>query len=307
KDYELIIVNDQSEDATEFIVNNYMDKFPQLQYLKIDKKPDEWVGKNYALNLGQKYSSSEMLLFIDADVRLSEKCLEKSCNLFIDNNINILSYAAYQECKTIYEYSLQPIIFWVLNLLYPLRDISNAKKSVAACNGIFIMIDRQTYLKIGTHEAVKSEILEDVELAKKAKKSGAKIVFSFAPELIKVRMYRNFQEIFDGWSKNIFALCEYSIIKSMLIVLLLLLLFNVPLLLVILGLAKNCIIIFWMIIVILYFMYVYHKMGYSAIVALLFPLGSLILPLIIINSIFRYKVKGSVKWKNRLYKVKKSI
>ena len=46
-------------------------------------------------------------------------------------------------------------------------------------------------------------ILEDVALARAVKRSGRKIRFRYAPDAVRTRMYRNYRQLRDGWTKNL--------------------------------------------------------------------------------------------------------
>ena len=303
KDFQIIIVDDQSEDKTPDIAKKYASEYDYIHYISIKEKPTGWVGKNYALFTAYREVKSPYVLFIDADVRLNKHCIENSITLAKDNNIYLLSYAAHQECKTIFEYAVQPMIFHILNILYPFKGINDQPGSNAVVNGIFILIKTDIYQKAGTHEAIKNEILEDVKLAHNVEKAGGKIYFSYAPGLIQVRMYHNLSEIITGWSKNIFALLNYSILKSIMLIVLLLCLFWLPIIALIVDISLYPFAVPLLVAVFAYFCYAYSRMKYPAATGLLYPAGTIILTAIILNSIINYKIKGSVSWKNRRYRV----
>lgn len=304
KNLDIIVVNDQSEDKTPEIVKEFQRTYPFIRLIDIKEKPVEWVGKSYALYSGYLESVSPLLLFMDADVRLNKLCIERTLETISNENLDILSYAAFQQCQTIIEYAIQPLVFYFLNIFYPLDGINTNSSGVVACNGIFILIKRELYEQIGTHSAIKSEILEDVELAKRIQSQGGRIKFMFAPDLITVRMYKNIKEIYEGWSKNFFVLLQRSCFKSIELIMVLMLLFWLPLTILIFNISLYLLILPILMLNITYFCYAYSKMGYKLWVGLLFPLGSVLLSIIIINSLVNYKFKGRVIWKNRMYKVK---
>lgn len=301
KSFEIIVVDDISTDKTVEIIKEHQKHHNNIFLIELKSKPDDWSGKAYALQEGSKIAKYPYILFIDADVKLSPDCLEKAIKYLTENNLDVLSYAAFQECKSFFEYSIQPLVFYILNILYP---IENNNKDVTACNGIFILVNKDFYNKIGSHKTIKTEVLEDVKFAQQVKASQGKLNFIYAPDLISVRMYKNLNDIIEGWTKNIFALLNYSFLKAITIILFLLILFWLPLILLFTINALKLWLISIIILVLIYFSYVYFKMKYSLWVGLLYPVGSLILTYIIINSIISYKIKGQVKWKGRTYKVK---
>jgi glycosyltransferase involved in cell wall biosynthesis len=64
---EILVVNDQSTDATASVVRGLIEKIPNLRLLESGELPDGWVGKNYALWVGVREAKSPWLLFTDAD------------------------------------------------------------------------------------------------------------------------------------------------------------------------------------------------------------------------------------------------
>lgn len=303
QELEIIVVDDLSQDSTVEIVNQYSNKDNKIKLVTVSQKPENWVGKTYALYIGQQYAFSDIILFIDADVRLTNNTLEKSYALFRDDKLDVLTYAAYQDCKTIYEYAVQPMVFMLLNAMYPLQEVSKSESDKAACNGIFIMIKKEVYAEIGTHEAVKNQVLEDVELAKLIKKAGYRLRFEFAPDLISVRMYHSLLELVEGWSKNFFALINKSISGLLLLIAFLLMIFPVPFILSLLDYKMILVSGVYISIIFLFLAYVYFKMKYNPLVAVYYPLGACLLIYIILNSAYLYMYKGTVKWKTRQYKV----
>jgi chlorobactene glucosyltransferase len=61
---------------------------------------------------------------------------------------------------------------------------------------------------VGGHEAVRSAILEDVELARLVKASGGRLLFLPGSAWVRTPMYRRFFEMWSGWTKNLYPLYE---------------------------------------------------------------------------------------------------
>lgn len=303
---EIIVVDDQSTDRTAEIVKIAVEKDPTLKLIQVSNKPQDWVGKNYALFQGAAVANGDYYLFIDADVTLSPYCIEHSMTSMLENDLDMMSYAAFQECLTFWEKAVQPLVFLLLNLLFPLSKVNDPNASEAAFNGIFILSTAMAYKKIGTHEVVKSSVLEDVELAKKAKALSLKTQFVYRPSLIRVRMYTSLEDIWEGWGKNLFALLNFSYLKATAVIMLPVLFWGA----VILAFWFSVMGIFlllplfslWILV-----LYGYGKMGYHASIAAFFPVGCIVLALIALYSVFQYSVKGTVQWKNRSYPVNPSI
>ncbi len=115
----------------------------------------------------------------------------------------MLSYSPEQEVSGFWENAVMPVIFAELAATYRPALVSDPKSSAAAANGQYILIARQAYDAIGGHAAVSSSLLEDVALAKVVKASGRRIFFRFGGDAVRTRMYRNFSQLREGWTKNL--------------------------------------------------------------------------------------------------------
>ncbi|MFY9739383.1 MAG: glycosyltransferase [Candidatus Cybelea sp.] len=74
---------------------------------------------------------------------------------------------------------------------------------MAIFNGQYILISRVAYDTIGGHEAVRAEIAEDLELARRFKRDGRfRILLAGAGGLVRTRMYSSFPQIWQGFVKN---------------------------------------------------------------------------------------------------------
>jgi hypothetical protein len=96
-----------------------------------------------------------------------------------------------------------PVVFAELARQYPPSKVSDPNSPEAAANGQYILIKREAYDAVGGHVAVATDILEDVALAKAVKASGRKIRFRYAADAVRTRMYRNYRQLRDGWTKNL--------------------------------------------------------------------------------------------------------
>jgi len=113
------------------------------------------------------------------------------------------SYSPEQVVSGFWEKAVMPVIFAELAAHYRPAEVSDPNSPAAAANGQYILIRREAYDAIGGHAAVADKILEDVELARAVKRSGRKILFRFGADAVRTRMYRNFSQLREGWTKNL--------------------------------------------------------------------------------------------------------
>ncbi len=120
-----------------------------------------------------------------------------------DHGADLLSYSPEQIAVTFWEMATLPVVFAELARQYPPSKVSDPNSPAAAANGQYILIKREAYEAVGGHTALAQEILEDVALARAVKRSGRKIRFRYAADAVRTRMYRNYRQLREGWTKNL--------------------------------------------------------------------------------------------------------
>jgi glycosyltransferase involved in cell wall biosynthesis len=203
---EILLVNDQSTDKTAEIVRSLMAKIPGLRLLETREVPSGWVGKNNAVFLGAKEAKSPWLLFTDADAELLPGAAARALQIAQEKSAALVSFSPEQITQTWYEKALIPFVYSRLAKHFSFEAVNNPALPAAAANGQFLIIQRDAYNSIGGHASVASEILEDVALARRAKAAGYRIQFGSGQGIVRVRMYRSFGAMWQGWKKNLFLL-----------------------------------------------------------------------------------------------------
>jgi len=97
-DYEVVVVNDCSEDETEDVLKRLMQIYPHLRttFIKEDEKFRH--GKKLALTVGIKSAKNEWLLLTDADCfPQSNQWLASMSDKFTDDTSIVLGYGGYYE------------------------------------------------------------------------------------------------------------------------------------------------------------------------------------------------------------------
>ncbi|HXH67141.1 MAG TPA: glycosyltransferase, partial [Candidatus Limnocylindrales bacterium] len=92
------------------------------------------------------------------------------------------------------------------NRRFRFADVNDSNNSAAAANGQFILIRRDAYDAVGGHASVAGEVLEDVALAGRVKAAGYRLWFGGGKGIVRVRMYRSFAAMWEGWKKNLYSL-----------------------------------------------------------------------------------------------------
>jgi glycosyltransferase involved in cell wall biosynthesis len=203
---EIIAVNDQSSDRTLGILQDLERRIPRLRVVDAPPPAPGWVGKNHAVWVGAQQASGEWLLFTDADAVLEAGAARKALDLAGEHEAALVSFSPEQVLEQWYEKALIPFVYVRLAQKFSFEQVNDPKSTAAAANGQFLMVRRDVYQAAGGHAAVYGEVLEDVALAKKVKAAGARIWFGYSDGAVRVRMYRSFSAMWEGWKKNLFVL-----------------------------------------------------------------------------------------------------
>ncbi len=203
---EILVVNDQSTDGTATVVSGLMEKISHLRLLESGELPDGWVGKNHALWVGVQQAKCAWLLFTDADAEHERDSVSHALQIANEQGAALVSFSPEQITETWYEKALIPFIYLRLARRFSYENVNDPSSTAAAANGQFLMMRRDAYDAIGGHSAVAGEVLEDVALAMRVKAAGHRISFGSGKGMVRVRMYRSFQAMWQGWKKNLYRL-----------------------------------------------------------------------------------------------------
>ncbi len=203
---QILVINDQSTDKTAEIVRGLTAEIPQLRLMETRDVPPGWVGKNNAVWLGSQKAKSGWLLFTDADAELAPEAVSRAVQITRETGAALVSFSPEQLAETWYERSLIPFVYCRLAKQFSFEAVNDPGSHAAAANGQFLMIRRDAYDAIGGHASVAGEVLEDVALAKRAKAAAYRIWFGPGKGIVRTRMYRSFDAMWEGWKKNLYLL-----------------------------------------------------------------------------------------------------
>lgn len=200
---ELVVVDDQSSDATAEVAESAIGDDPRGRVIPGEEPPEGWLGKPWAAWQGVRATAGEWLLFSDADVRHEPTVLARALGLATRLDRCGISLLPRLRTGTLAEEIVLPAALTAIStFIAPGPLVRSPRSAVAISVGGWTLIRRDAYLAIDGHRAVADRVAEDVELARNAKAAGTPILLADGVELTSLRMYRGMSGLWRGWSKN---------------------------------------------------------------------------------------------------------
>ncbi len=98
--FEIVLINDSSSDDTLKYIKEFAEQNEHIKIVDVQKNEAFWGNKKYALTLGIKAASNELLLFTDADCKpLSKNWIREMSSKISSTKTIVLGYGAYAKVK----------------------------------------------------------------------------------------------------------------------------------------------------------------------------------------------------------------
>ncbi len=209
--YEVIAVDDRSEDATGEILREASMRDSRLHPARINTLPSGWLGKPHALQTAYENSTGDWLVFTDADVHFAPDLLRRAIAMAEAKNWDHLTLLGEPKMFTFGEKIT--MTFFGLALVGGTRPYaaSNPRSAWYAGVGAFQLIRRAGYEKLGTHRRLAMEVIDDVKLGKLAKEAGLRSGVGRSGPSVTVHWHAGVPNIVRGTTKNFFASSGYRL------------------------------------------------------------------------------------------------
>jgi len=202
-EFEIIVLDDGSTDRTAEIVLGLAAQDSRVRLASAPPLPSGWNGKQHACYTLAGIAQSNILCFLDADVRLAPAALAAMSAFLMRSGSDLVSGFPRQETETVLEGLLLPLIHFVLLSYLPLAGMrtSPAPGFAAGC-GQFLMVHREAYRKSGGHAQIRTTMHDGLMLPNLFRRHGLRTDIADLTHLATCRMYHNASEVWRGLAKN---------------------------------------------------------------------------------------------------------
>jgi chlorobactene glucosyltransferase len=314
-DFEIILVNDESTDKTLEIMKEFEKSYPnKIKVVNITYRDENWIGKNWACYQGYLKSNGTLLLFTDADSFHSEKTMSLAVQNIIHNRLDAITVMPMLLCHDFLTKVTLPILTIFMHTRYSPLRVNNPKSKIGYFIGSYFIINRDTYEKVGTHESVKHEIIEDGALGKKVKKANFKMKMVRGESYVQAIWARNSIELFNAIDRLVIPLFKEKRLEASLLSIALFFLLLFPALIFPLSLISSInhpnLINFGIsflslsiliILLITNLIQIQETLFFNKIYSIGFIIGGAIIVTIFIKRLIKSKTKSIINWRDRIY------
>ena len=211
--YEVIAVNDRSTDRTGQIMGDVAASpaaHGLLRVVHVAELPPGWLGKTHAMWTAGKQATGDWLLFTDADVLFKPDSVRR-----------VVAYAEAEKAdhvvlfpRMIMEHPGERMMIAIFQTLFVFGHrpwkVADSDAQDHMGVGAFNMVRRPVYDAVGTYQALRMEVLDDMKLGKVVKNGGFQQRNVFGEDLISLRWVKGAFGIVNNLTKNFFAVLSFQ-------------------------------------------------------------------------------------------------
>jgi glycosyltransferase involved in cell wall biosynthesis len=307
---KVIVVNDHSADETPRIIDEIAAEVPRLITIHNPPLRPGWLGKHNAMQSAWEQVDSDLVLLTDADVKFEPTCISLAVGELERRRLDFLSLYPQFQFISFCETLLLPIyVGGAAILLSP--AVEDPRYRHAMATGAFILMRPDRLREVGGLESIKTDILDDIVMAQRFKEHGFAIGLRSAPDLMRVRFFKNNRHAFFGATKHLLGSLQHCSWLIPLVALIPLVMYGVLLLGIFYGIANGHFFMAGVSVLTL----VIHYAGllvtrpgneFSALKALGFPLVSVQFAASGLRAAYLLLAKGTFQWRGRSTNLRKT-
>lgn len=208
---ELIGVDDRSTDQTGEILDRLAEEDDRLKVLHLRELPEGWLGKNHAMRRGAELARGEFLLFTDGDVLFGPETLRESIRVMIRDQLDHLTLYPKMILHSAGERAFASFFGFMFLMGTNSWDVFSSSRRAYAGIGAFNLVRAAPYRRLGGHDRLRLEVLDDVRLGQMFKDADCRTQLLIGGEGVRVRWQKSLWEMIRGLEKNAFASVGYSV------------------------------------------------------------------------------------------------
>jgi len=203
-DVEFLILDDASTDNTYELITATASNDSRFKIMQGKSLPEGWLGKPWALAQLSESAKGEILICVDADVRLAVNGIAAAITAMDQNNCDFFSPYPQQVARTFTERMIQPLLQWSWLSSVPLAIAKRSTNpAFAVANGQFFVVKKIALEKSGGYASIKSEVLDDMQLARVLLRNKFRGTVGNGALVAQCHMYSSWSELRNGYAKSL--------------------------------------------------------------------------------------------------------
>lgn len=200
---EIIVVDDGSRDRTRAIADRWAATDLRVRVVAAPPPPPGWAGKPHACAVGAAAAAGEVLLFVDADVRLAPGAAGALAAALAAHDAALVSGLPRQETGSWLEAAVVPLMHLVLYGFLPMGRMRRSRHpAYGAAVGQVIAVRAAAYRAAGGHGALRGSLHDGIDLARAVRRAGGRSDLVDLTAVATCRMYHGVRPTWAGFAKN---------------------------------------------------------------------------------------------------------
>lgn len=202
---QLIVLDDRSTDDSAQLARGMLAATPGARVVTGRPAPAGWTGKTWACSQLGELATGDVLVFCDSDTALRPGAVASALAEMGHQKADVFSVFPCQRTGTLGEHLLVPLIDDALLCLLPHPLLSVDVPAAATANGSLIAMSRAVYDQLDGFATVRSELADDVALARHARRRGLRLGLALGGDLVQIRMYRGYRATVAGFGRTLLS------------------------------------------------------------------------------------------------------
>ena len=201
---EVIVLDDHSTDRTADLVREWMSTDTRVRLVQAPPLAPGWCGKQHACHVLASRARHDLLVFLDADVRLASDALIRIVAMMEQPEAPALASGfPRQLMESPGEKLLLPLIHFLLMGYLPMHLMQWTRWPAfsAGCGQLFV-VRPDAYHRAGGHARIRASLHDGLKLPRVFRQAGLATGLFDASDIASCRMYRSSGETWAGLSKN---------------------------------------------------------------------------------------------------------